>query len=123
MAEAHDEIHLEDKATAGRPPSPNAHDELHLEDSTSLPDLRQEWIDLAVSWLQEKWGDDKGCPMCGNPKWTVSHVGAIPEWVPNVGLSFRVGYPVVPVSCTNCGFVALINAIAAGIFPDTEGQQ
>jgi hypothetical protein len=28
--------------------------------------------ELAISWLKEKWGDEKACPYCGGTDWGVT---------------------------------------------------
>lgn len=87
------------------------HEELSISDSASQEGLKRE----AVEWLLNKWGANKSCPMCGTQTWSVSGVGGISEWIPESGFIPESAYPVIPVHCTYCGFVALINAVAAGI--------
>ena len=78
--------------------------------------------DKTISWLQEKWGDENHCPMCGATSWVVSSIGGLSEWVPKQGFRPDNAYPVVPVHCGNCAFVALINAVAAGIVEPDESD-
>jgi predicted nucleic-acid-binding Zn-ribbon protein len=126
MPGAHDEMHMEDKAAAGNPPSRTAHDEVRTDDAihppVNLSDADLEVVRKVAEWLREKWGEDKECPMCGNPNWYINPVGAIGQFLPRAGVSTSNVYPVVPVHCSNCGFVALINAGTAGVVERVDGQ-
>ena len=70
-----------------------------------------------IDFLSDKW-KGRGCPMCGQGPWnaqnrtfqlTEFHQGNIVLGGPLV--------PVVPVTCENCGYTALVNAIIAGVVP------
>ena len=78
--------------------------------------LREAFIDGAISWLAAKWGNDRPCPYCGNPEWTVS----LPF---NLLLESRNTLPPhFSAVCTNCGNTVLINAIMAGLFPESDQE-
>lgn len=82
----------------------------------------------AVAHLQSKWGG-RPCPMCGKGPWNIQDsTFQLAEF--NEG-NFVLGgpvIPVIPVMCNNCGYVALVNAIFAGVqerqkeAPATEKQ-
>ncbi len=74
-----------------------------------------------IQFLTEKWGN-RDCPMCGKGPWEVQekafqlsefHHGNLVVGGPLI--------PVIPVTCTNCGHTALVNAIIAGaISPEPQ---
>ncbi len=76
--------------------------------------------DRAIAWLLEKWGPDKKCPMCGTVEWEVAPIGGLSQFIPDYGFESHSGYPVVPVLCANCAFVALIHAVASGVVEATD---
>ena len=77
-------------------------------------------MEQMIQWLKEKWGEDRPCPMCGSPDWVVDAVGGVPQLSRKTGLNLESGFPIVPVSCTNCGFTAFMNALIAGIVQSDE---
>ncbi|MFL5896064.1 MAG: hypothetical protein ACJ76Z_13260 [Thermoleophilaceae bacterium] len=76
-----------------------------------------EWIDRAIAWLEERWGENRPCPYCANDSWDVQ--GAV-ELRPAPGFPQWSGdpegfFPAFQVICTNCGHTALVNVMAAGL--------
>lgn len=72
--------------------------------------------------LNEKW-DSKICPMCGATNWAISpKILELREFdngnITIGGHSFI--YPVIPVSCKNCGNVILISATISGMMSDNN---
>lgn len=63
--------------------------------------------------LDEKWTKPNTCPICGISEWSVSE---IPYVLQQMG--GKNAMPLYPVSCTNCGFTILFNAIVTGLFRD-----
>ena len=69
----------------------------------------------ALKWVEERWGPDRKCPICGENNWTVGEVLGLKPYPED---PFRPSvFPVVPVTCTNCGNTHLLAAIAAGLVP------
>jgi len=68
-----------------------------------------------IDHLNEKWGV-RHCPMCGENSWTVSDT--IYELREFQGGNVVIGggpiYPIIPVSCNNCGNSIMVNAIQSG---------
>ena len=76
-----------------------------------------------IAHLSEKWNRDNICPLCGSNEWVISpkilelrefHDGNLviegPTYI----------YPVIPVSCKNCGNVLLISATISGMMPNNK---
>ncbi|MBL87730.1 MAG: hypothetical protein CMO82_13885 [Winogradskyella sp.] len=72
-------------------------------------------FEKVIQHLNEKWGN-RPCPMCQTNSWTVSDtVYELREFHGgNVVLGSGPIYPIVPVSCNNCGNSVLVNALQAG---------
>jgi len=78
-----------------------------------------------LDFLAEKW-EGHPCPICGKGPWIVQQKtyqltefspGSIPLPVEQSSI-----VPVVPVSCENCGYTALVNAIIAGILAPAKSE-
>ena len=73
--------------------------------------------DKFIAFIGQKWGG-KGCPMCGKGPWSVQdRVYQLSEFHQG---SMVVGgplIPLVPVTCNNCGYTIVVNAILAGALP------
>lgn len=79
---------------------------------------------IALLHLQQKWGQ-RACPMCGKGPWNVQNRTF--QLIEYDGGNLIVGgpvIPVVPVTCGNCGYTALVNAIISGVvgLPPTTGE-
>ena len=89
-----------------------------------------EWITLAINWVQHWWGADKTCPYCGHDSWTVT---GVVELHPSMGwpqaptTRLGVAYPAFQVICATCGQTVLVNAALVWpkgpLFVDAEEQQ
>jgi DNA-directed RNA polymerase subunit RPC12/RpoP len=80
-----------------------------------LPEEKAQ-VDAAIAWLEEKWGEERECPYCGNSQWAIG---------PPVQLSISsdpgITPPLFSASCTNCGNTVLITVMYEGI--DLEGEE
>ena len=68
-----------------------------------------------ITHLGEKWGP-RPCPMCNKGPWNVADTTyQLMEY--NEGNLVMGGpiIPLVPVTCVNCGYTVLINAILTGV--------
>lgn len=67
-----------------------------------------------INHLNEKWG--KPCPMCGSNNWNVSDkIYELREFHDgNLIIGSGPIFPVVPVSCNNCGNSIFVNALVSG---------
>jgi hypothetical protein len=91
-----------------------AAEEQTAEWNLALEQLRIAFVNAAIEWLAAKWGDRHPCPYCGTDEWTVG----VPV---NLLLESRETLPPhFTVMCTNCGNTVFINAILAGLFPETD---
>lgn len=79
--------------------------------------LPADWDELRAgvdAWLKDNWGTDKQCPYCGNPDWEIGEVVALSsapaDW-PIAARSRRGAYLGLPVTCTRCGHMVLLNAL------------
>ncbi len=73
-----------------------------------------------IAFIGEKWGG-RPCPMCSKGPWSVQgsvfqlsefHQGSIVVGGPLI--------PVVPVTCGNCGYTVIVNAILSGAVSTPE---
>ncbi len=73
-----------------------------------------------IKHLSKKWGE-RPCPMCGENKWSISEkVFELKEYeeTPLFGMeefTHDPVFPVIPVSCKNCGNTHFISAVISGI--------
>ncbi|ATN01027.1 hypothetical protein CRN77_15365 [Proteus vulgaris] len=72
-----------------------------------------------IEHLTEKW---KGtyCPLCKSGPWNVSDkVFELREFQKDGGIIIGGGpiIPIIPVTCSNCGHIVLVNAIVSGCMP------
>lgn len=77
-----------------------------------------------VDTLNKKW-DTKRCPMCGQNNWTVDDEIQTPIKVGEkkdvqIGGKF---FPIVAVTCLNCGNVVFVNPLVIGAVEDTEKDE
>lgn len=77
-----------------------------------------EYKKLVIAWLRDKWGDGRRCPMCDHAVWTVLAIIDFPVRFHDMGTEFLgKSVPAVPVRCDNCGFIAVVGALHAGVLP------
>lgn len=72
-------------------------------------------IEKVVQHLNSKWGN-RPCSMCGSNSWNVSDkIYELREFHGgNLVLGSEPIFPVIPVSCNNCGNSVMVNALLAG---------
>ena len=72
-------------------------------------------IEKVIQHLNSKWGN-RPCPMCGSNSWNVSDkVYELREFHGgNLVLGSGPIFPVIPVSCNNCGNSVMVNALMSG---------
>lgn len=78
------------------------------------PTTWDEYVAGVVGWLEAHWGPAKPCPYCGNPQWSIGQVRALPaaeNWPAEMDESSGGFFPVVPLSCTQCGHIVSIQAL------------
>ncbi|MDE2781264.1 MAG: hypothetical protein OXI91_16540 [Chloroflexota bacterium] len=75
-------------------------------------------LEKALRWIEENWVGQKECAICGNSGWFMGEVvgemkqmNSKSKWIPNTGPS----YPMIVLSCENCGYTLLFNAIVLGV--------
>lgn len=73
----------------------------------------------AQQWLETKWPPHRRtCPICATNTWNIENM--IAEMRQFSGGSFVIGagvgiFPLLVVTCINCGHVLLFNAMMAGL--------
>jgi predicted nucleic-acid-binding Zn-ribbon protein len=86
--------------------------------------------------LADLWPNRRPCPVCGNDDWAISeHMFELREPsvlkycdnpnYSNQSLNFGLGaasFPVIPVSCTKCGYTHFFNAITLGLIDGQTGN-
>lgn len=72
-------------------------------------------LEKVIDHLNSKWAT-RTCPMCGSNNWNVSdNVYELREFHGgDIMLGSGSIYPVVPVSCNNCGNSIMVNALLSG---------
>lgn len=74
-------------------------------------------------WLNEKWHGSKNCVICGHNDWsageTASRLGPYYH-VDGTVLGGGPVYPLLVVTCVNCGYTMLFNGIVMGLVPREE---
>ncbi len=70
-----------------------------------------------AEWLNKKWQGKKNCPLCGENNWNIGdRAGKIPIYYPSAVVG-GPSYPLVVVTCNNCGYTLLFNALFVGLLP------
>lgn len=68
----------------------------------------------AVTWIREKWGEDKQCPYCGKTDWAVGPpTRFLHRFMFSKPEALRLSPDMFTVSCRNCGNTAFISRSAA----------
>ena len=66
-----------------------------------------------INWLREKWTQFPKCEMCGQSNWTVGDQVTASVNLADGHTYVWAGpnYPIVPVTCLNCGNSKFVNVI------------
>lgn len=86
-----------------------------------MADKKKRNVDKVIQHLNKKWGN-RPCPMCGSNSWNVSDTVYEMREFHGGNLVLGTGpiYPVVPVSCNNCGNSVMVNALLSGAVDQPE---
>ena len=68
------------------------------------------------TWLREHW-TDLACPFHGRTTWDIGDLVQTLPYNPGAVVVGGNVYPLVVVTCVQCGFTALVNALIAHILP------
>ncbi|KAA8820489.1 hypothetical protein CSQ85_01510 [Bifidobacterium rousetti] len=76
----------------------------------------------AIAWISEKWKRQQ-CPICDGTEWTVGNVVEVRQFEDgNIVLGGgSTLIPLVPISCSDCGYTFFINALKSGTIKRPEG--
>ena len=84
-----------------------------------MPDYHGRFSDdeksVISDWLAKNWTRNRTCPISGHNQWTFAdYLVTAPV---HSGMSYLGGpsYPAVLVTCDNCGYTMLFNAVIMGI--------
>ena len=70
--------------------------------------------EAAQAWIQAHWHGGKACPLCAANHWSISpELLAIPM--------ARQSVPLAAMTCLDCGYMMLFNAVVAGFVPAKDG--
>ena len=74
--------------------------------------------EATLAFLESKWIGDRHCPICKVDDWQLQEVGNIPVRIDPAAATWgiveeRRMYPLVPITCNNCGYTFFINEIWA----------
>jgi hypothetical protein len=87
--------------------------------------LNREQSEAFLAFLKEQWTTGIICPVCMSKSWNVSDT--VFELREFQGGAMVLGggliQPIIPVSCTKCGYVIHFNAVHAGVVkaPQKDG--
>ena len=71
--------------------------------------------DKFIEQMKEKW-KDVACPMCQSQNWSISAtIFLLPQYKDKKVILDDKIFPVIPVSCQNCGNTVLVSAIISGM--------
>lgn len=84
-------------------------------------------MDKVMSHLKNKWGDNFCCPMCKGKEWEVAaRIYKLPEFFQENDFEqlLRDEYvlPVIPVTCSNCGYTVFVTAEDCGVLNENEDE-
>ena len=84
--------------------------------------LTTEQIKKVSAWI-ESHSKRGGCPICGHPTWRLAE--DFVEIRPHYGVTFLGGhvYPLVLLTCENCGYVFLFHATVIGALDKPEPER
>jgi hypothetical protein len=74
--------------------------------------VRELLTQKAIEWLDEKWGEEKECPYCGEPEWVVGT--AFGNLLDRDEAELSLTFPAV---CDNCGNTVQIDVLRSGVVP------
>ncbi|MFX0204102.1 MAG: hypothetical protein ACFFCW_49015 [Candidatus Hodarchaeota archaeon] len=73
-------------------------------------------VNAVVDWLNQRWEGAKLCPICRNNNWNISQNPVELREFHGGGLVLGGPiYPLISITCKNCGHTLLFNAITAGL--------
>jgi len=80
--------------------------------------MSQEQRERTVAWYKDKWSATE-CPHCNTRQWIlgpnlITLRAVHPLEIGNLDMGAPV-YPCIVLTCGNCGYTALVNAITSGI--------
>ena len=83
--------------------------------------LTVEQMKKVSAWIESH--AKRGCPVCGHPKWNLAQ--NVVEIRSYYGVPFLGGdvYPLVLLTCENCGYVLLFHAITIGALDNPEPER
>jgi hypothetical protein len=76
-----------------------------------FPQTWEEYLEAAKLWLEQHWGEAR-CAQCGHQTWRINEVVNLvsaTDWPIAQGSQYGY-YPGIPVVCSTCGYIALVNA-------------
>lgn len=64
------------------------------------------------------------CPLCGNGQWTFNDtIFQLPEFDTKGLIVGGVVFPVIPLTCDNCGNTYFINVLSAGLMDKPKNSE
>lgn len=83
--------------------------------------VNSEQLESVKKWIEER-SPSLSCPGCGGKDWAIQNELAFALLIDaqDGQINQRKGYPMVAVTCKNCGYTALFNAIQMGIMPQAK---
>ncbi len=85
--------------------------------------LNSEQLDCVKEWIEER-SPVLSCSGCSGRDWSIQNELAFALLIDadDGQISQRKGYPMVAVTCKNCGYTVFFNAILMGIMPQAKKQ-
>ena len=75
-------------------------------------------LQRALDWIEDNWVGKRSCPICEGTGWFVGeYLGEVKSIQPKSKFWLNGGssYPMIVLSCENCGYSLFFNAIVAGM--------
>jgi predicted nucleic-acid-binding Zn-ribbon protein len=78
--------------------------------------LSPEEGDIFVKWLERYWLT-RDCPFHGHTRWEIGDMVQLTPYAAGTLVVNAPVYPVIVVTCTQCGYTVLVNAKLSGVLP------
>ena len=84
-------------------------------------------LDKVIDFINDRWGKDFKCPYCNTEEFTITNsVYQLPAFN-NIDTKIterdNTVFPVIPITCKNCGYTIFINAISCKILESDNDEK
>lgn len=88
-----------------------------MSSSTEKPNQKQE--EATKAWIEKKATKESSkCPVCGHRQWMAAdYLIRASTYSPGVAVMGGPSYVYAQITCANCGYTRLFNAVVMGLVP------